>query len=69
MTEQLTPEGREYALEHLQSIVARVALWGYDSGDIAGTSDLPVWPVAFVETAIRVMNEDGALQATHKEAL
>jgi hypothetical protein len=50
MYERLTPEGREYAETHLQSIVARVALQGY-TGE---------WPKPFVDTSIEVMNEDGS---------
>jgi hypothetical protein len=43
----LTDEGRAYAKSHRESIVARVALMGEESG----------WPDNHVEAAIRVCNE------------
>lgn len=51
MTLVLTTEGREYAEKAAtESMVARVALRGYDGE----------WPVPYVETAIRACNEKGA---------
>lgn len=48
--EYLTDEGRAWAEAHAhESIVARVALAGYDSG----------WPSEYVDTATKVANAGG----------
>lgn len=49
MSEQLTDAGRKYAETHGESIVCRVALHGDEGG----------WPPAFVETSIKLCNEEG----------
>src|SRR5687767_9852575 len=55
MTElQLTEAGRLYAATHRESIVARVALMGEESG----------WPEHHVQAAIKVCNEQADLPST-----